>query len=111
MKIQYFTQSEYLILPKPHVIGQRMDCKDDGNVNKVVQINVTGQVIPLRSTLKTVFELPEVFNDMMAYAQSLEIESDIISNFTQGQFWKSKMSNYRNSDESRMTVSTSVLIF
>ena len=47
----------------------------------------------LKATLKSILELPGLFNEVQKYMADLQKEKTVISNFTQGNLWKKKYSN------------------
>ena len=76
--------------PKSIVIGQRMEFKKHAIFQSIHHVPVTIQHIPLGKVLKLFFELPNVFNETMSYLNKLNKNTEIISNFVQGNYWKTR---------------------
>lgn len=51
-------------------------------------IPVTAQFIPLRFVFKKFFELPSIFDETLQYISILKKNTQIISNFIQGELWR-----------------------
>lgn len=87
----YFEAEKFLI-------GQKSEgCKRnlDGTIKKS-SLEAYGYQFPLKTMLKKIFELPEVYDTVLTYVQHLEEETSVISNFMQSKLWKRKIQNFES---------------
>lgn len=59
-------------------------------------VDVTGRVIPLRHTLRCILEIPGFLTEMKKYVKELTNNSTKLSNFIQGDMWKTKLQKFGN---------------
>lgn len=94
LRFKYLVKSEDFISPVPYVVGQRFDNVKEG---RALPRNYTSQFIPLGEVLKKYFEQPNVLRKTQEYMNSLKTEK-YISNIVQSDFWKNKVSKFRNNE-------------
>ncbi|KAL7291861.1 hypothetical protein TKK_0014423 [Trichogramma kaykai] len=88
------------IAPENHDLGERIDYKNVKNVLTLVHVPINAQFIRIGLVLKNFFELPNVFDDTIAYMNDLYANKEIISNLIQAEFWQ----NRRNSFEDKIVI-------
>lgn len=76
----------FFVNPNPYLIFKHGEKK------------VWGMHVPLRNSLKCLFELPGVYESVKRYMQTLYEETDEISNIIQGDLWKKVYKNVRFDD-------------
>ncbi len=83
-------ESGFLIKPEPFEIGTTDDYEKVGGVVQLVRNPVYGQFIPLRRVLQKFLKVPGMFNKVLNHYNLLvNDQSGVISNFVQGDLWKS----------------------
>lgn len=85
---KFFETERTFIKPTSYLLGERQDFRKFNEKTTLEMIPVTAQFIELRRVLKNFFELPSIFEETFQYIESLK-NSTIISNFIQGDLWKS----------------------
>ena len=87
---QNFEQSNFYNAPKPYVIGTKLARKKVKKIyhRKIVQVH--GQYVPLKNSLKMLLELPNCFEIVESYIDSLENDENIVKNIMQSALWKKK---------------------
>lgn len=94
-RFKYLEQNNFLIKPLSYITGEMPNNKRKNN-NAVLETKKSeGQFIQIRKVLKAVFELPNVYNQTMAFVRE-ESHSNYISSLFQGELWKSIVSRYEN---------------
>lgn len=95
-RFKYFEESGFYI--KPHEV-----CFGEDTIKKVVNNNPIieykqskSSFIPLRQTLKKVFELPNVYKMTQEYIKLLQEEQNATENFIQSTLWQSKKIYFTN---------------
>lgn len=83
-------ECQSFIAPLQLVIGEREEFTEKNGTIIFKHIPVSIEFIQLRHVLKSVFELPEIFNKTINYMDELSHSSGIISNYIQGSLWKEK---------------------
>ena len=99
LRIKALKDSGLYIPPVKYVVGQKnLPAKSsDGHVT-LKNKKIDAQFFPLRDTLKSALSLPNVLKKILDYKSQLECETEIISNFIQGDLWKEKIKNYSEND-------------
>lgn len=86
-----YKKLETFIEPISYNIGERVEYRKVNSIQTLVHVPVNAQFIPLRKVLKQFFELPGIYCETMQYVNSLNSNTEIISNFIQGTFWKERL--------------------
>ena len=90
----YFQKQLKTYIPPEQIkLGERVEYVSENNKpesRSVRHKNSSAEFIPLREVLKRFFELPNVLSDTLKYLHYLQ-NTPVISNFVQGDFWKTKM--------------------
>lgn len=92
-RFKHFQTCGNYIPPRKYVIGQRLK---EININNKIILEPTvvfGQIIPLREVFKMIFERPNFFKLMQNYYEETMLDKEVISNFIQGELWRSKIVN------------------
>ena len=66
------------------------------SIPTLINIPVNAQFINLSVVLKKFFELPGLYDETIEYMEMLRLNSEIITNFVQGTFWKERMSTFED---------------
>uniref|UniRef100_A0ABD2WCL6 Uncharacterized protein n=1 Tax=Trichogramma kaykai TaxID=54128 RepID=A0ABD2WCL6_9HYME len=82
------------IPPQSFNLGERKEYKNINNVQTLIHVPVNAQFIPLRSVLKLFFEIPEIFDQTLEYLEELYTNDEIITNFVQAEYWKSRRQTF-----------------
>lgn len=89
-RIKILKDKNLYIESEKFLLGEKFKgCKRnlDGTVKKVSSEAYAYQ-FPIKTMLKKIFELPEVYDTVLTYVQQLEGETSVISNFIQSNLWK-----------------------
>jgi hypothetical protein len=89
-QMKYFKQSGFYIEPETFEIGScRLDSQRiDGNITLIPKKS-TGQHIPMRKVFQKFFELPDVFDQAVAYVNNAK--NNTYTDFINGKLWKSML--------------------
>lgn len=94
-RFSYYAEQGSFVKPKEEVIGQRLNTVMKGGISVLKPFNSTEQFIPLRNVLKTIFSLKNILTETLDHMRSLKNESEILTNFIQGTYWKSKIKKHK----------------
>lgn len=83
-----FERAQSYIPPQEYSIGERLEFRRGDDAPRAEMVDVTGQFIPLRKTLKIFFEMPRVLDETLDYIKDLKNHTEVMSNFIQGELWK-----------------------
>ena len=92
-----FSQYEnkgYMLRPLEYEIDTQIIKTNLDNVEVFKEEKIFIQYIPLKWSLKLLLEIPNLFDTLQNYMSELKMETDIISNFIQGKFWKNKSKSF-----------------
>ena len=90
-RFQLCQEKSLMNKPQSYVLGTRVIEKIDENGKKSVEQQEAHAVhIPLKQSLKLLLEIPGALNLLTKYADDLQSETNIISNFIQADLWKRK---------------------
>lgn len=83
-RFTYLKKSGYFIPPEEVTFGTENTLKTSNSNEAIIQTNVSKSCfVPLRHTLKKLFEMENVYNMTCKYVQSLENQKLTIENFVQ----------------------------
>ncbi|XP_034237238.1 uncharacterized protein LOC117642795 [Thrips palmi] len=98
-RIQHFMKLGSYVPPVSHKIGVLSSSKSTKCGKKLCYKSYYVHSIPLKIVLKKFLELPDCFQTMLDYMNSLSLESDAKKeNFMQCKLWKEKRSRYKAED-------------
>ncbi|XP_046405832.1 uncharacterized protein LOC124170865 isoform X1 [Ischnura elegans] len=97
-RLKHFKNTGNYIPPESYLIGHTFCSKASKTGGRGENVEVTGQFVPLRKTLKKFFELPNALNDTLKYMKSLKSDSSSLQNFIQGKLWAKKIVQYAEND-------------
>lgn len=98
-RLKDMKNSEHFIPPVAHKIGYRYESKYIENHTVLKQVDVNIQCIPLRHTLTKLFEMKGFHETVSNYVHSLTTNNSNVTNFIQGELWKSKTSMFDKKDQ------------
>lgn len=81
-------------MPIDVVIGSKFIMVNKNSKRMLVNKEVTLSCIPMRFTLKKLFEVPGFLHLLKNHVRELNSEQDILSNFIQGNHWKNILRNF-----------------
>ncbi|KAF2884895.1 hypothetical protein ILUMI_21266 [Ignelater luminosus] len=84
LRLKAFEKTKSLLQPIQYVIGTKYDTKD----HLYKSIDVTAQFIPLRIVFKKFFEMPNTFDIVTKYVDTLKAEPNNVTNIMQTSFWQ-----------------------
>lgn len=93
-RFYYFKKNRSFIPPHQYVIGQTIVQSTRNGVVVSEPINVTGQWISLRETLKLILHIPGFLLHIKKYVKLLLNETNTVSNFIQGELWRNKLKTH-----------------
>ncbi|KAL7294355.1 hypothetical protein TKK_0012363 [Trichogramma kaykai] len=96
-RFQTYTGTCGFVYPEEFPIGSKnlkrdLNCYDEPPNSELLTATRT----PLHDSLKTFLQIPNMLSEIRNYIDALSNEKDIISNFIQGDLWKSKYKNLRD---------------
>ena len=97
-RLKRFKASGNYIPPVPYRLGVELANKRTRDGQKAEWVPVQGQHFPLRESFKKFLELPNCLDDILTYTESLQLETETISNFMQGELWKLKLQKFSHED-------------
>ncbi len=78
--------------PQQILLGEREERKKKKEgITTLTHVKSTAEFIPLREVLQKFFETSDILEKTMSYYKLLMEDTDSISNFVQGSFWREKM--------------------
>ncbi|XP_066589332.1 uncharacterized protein [Prorops nasuta] len=83
-------QSKGMIAFEEFKMGSVIEQRIVNNVEKLICLDLYGICVPLRNSLKMFLEIPNLFNEIMKYMDTLKHETEIVTNIIQGSLWKVK---------------------
>lgn len=92
-RFKKFEGSNLLLKPVPYRIGQSIGLRKKGPKRVPFPINMIGHYIPFSELLHLFFNKGDVLESILNYQNSLSQDTENISNFVQGQFWKERTAN------------------
>lgn len=96
-QMKFMREEGHFTEPESYTIGERNDYKEENGVQVSVAVPMTAQFIPLRQTLESFFNLKNVLPETLFYMNELfeaGNNSDIVSNFIQGSYWRDLVQTY-----------------
>lgn len=96
-RIKFFKEATCYIEPQSYLIDKTFGPKTVHGALLGKNLEITGQMILLRKSLKLFFELPNALQETLRYMESLRNNPYGISNFIQSRLWCFKTAKYAQS--------------
>lgn len=88
-RTKVYSESGAFIAPIAYTIGSALIAVGHSKRTRMETVNLSGQFIPMRKTLKGFLELPGVFKAITSYMEKLEVsDGAVLENLVQGSVWK-----------------------
>ncbi|CAG5100672.1 Protein of unknown function [Cotesia congregata] len=97
-RLKHFEKSGSYIKPKSYIIDRTYVISKSKKGSKGKMIDICGQFIPLRATLKNFFQQPNALTDTVNYMEQLNNNETVIENYIQCKSWAKKRSEYKDDD-------------
>lgn len=93
--IKHLEENDLIVSPNHFLINDQIDVVRKNNQTLLDQKKCKGILMPLKFQLKQFLELPNVYDMIMKHMTKLMSEKKI-SNFVNGELWKTKIKNFKN---------------
>lgn len=98
LRFKQFEQSSHLVQPVQYVIGAREEkIVENGSVH-LKSVEVTAQFVPLRTTLKKLFQMQGFFAELKSYMKHLDNNIHGIENILQSPYWHNIKARFDSND-------------
>lgn len=97
-RLKYLCDKGYYFEPQSYIIDRSFAAVNTKEGLRGKMINISGQFIPPRWTLKKFFELPDALPATLRYMASLPIGSSVLRNLVQCPHYLHKRSRYKKDD-------------
>lgn len=94
LRFKYLEKIECYIPPTQYMVGESFEKTPSSDVGSK---KYTAEYISLGKVLKNFFSLPNVLSTTLEYMEKLNLQKNIC-NLIQTEFWKDKLSNYKETD-------------
>lgn len=94
-RLNIYKKKDLYCDPQVIEIGKRDKLRIIEGKSLLISAPVTMVHISLQHSLKILLEIDGLFNATKAYVLDLEKETNILSNFTQGELWKNMLENFK----------------